>query len=236
MSIEVNEMGRFERKIKKVINKNKESFDTWFEENQDRLNDFTVESEVKGHHKVGNVLVKDRRIWIPTVAFLCCIAICVAVLLPICLNKGNNDFDMKFGDERVYPVIISDAELQSTIEDYPFISKMQITAQGELRLWDDDSLVFTFIDGEIDTGDNYYLLKVQIEHNQNYEFGYKSVYLNLKNQTDVKDWNITYGQGINDPSGLFVYFMRLEDSKGQVIYMEVHCFENDISYILNEFI
>ena len=236
MSIEVNEMGRFERKIKKEINKNKESFDTWFEENQDRLNGFTVESEVKERHKDGNVLVKDRRIWIPTVAFLCCIAICVAVLLPICLNKGNNDFDMKFGDERVYPVMITDEEMQSTIENYPFIEKMQITAQAELRLRDDDSLVFTIIDGEIDTVDNYYLLKVQIEHNKNYEFVYKSVYRELKNQTIVNNWEVTYGQGENDVNDLYVYYLLLEDKEGQVIYMEVHCFENDISYILNEFI
>lgn len=229
-------MGRFERKIKKEINKNKESFDTWIEENQDSLNGFAVENDLKEHHKVGNVLVKDRRIWLPTLAFLCCIAICVTVLLPILLNNRNNDFDMKFGNERVYPIVISDSELQSTIEDYPFIEKMQITTQGELRLLDDDSLVFTIIDGEIDTDDNYYLLKVQIEHNKNYEFGYKSVYLNLKNQTVIKDWNATYGQGLNDQNDLFVYFIRMENADGQVIYMEVHCFENDISYILNEFI
>lgn len=235
MFIEVNVMGKFKRKFKKEINKNTEDFDSWFEKNQDRLSGFTVESEAT-YHKGGNVLVKNCRVWIPILALLCCIAICVAVLLPILLNKGNNDFDLRFGEESVYPSMISDAELQSIIEEYPFISKMHITSQGELKLCDDDSLVFTIIDGEIDTGDNYYLLKVQIEHNKNYEFLYKSVYLNLKNQTVVKDWNVTYGQGINDPSGLFVYFIRLEDSIGQVIYMEVHCFENDINYILNEFI
>lgn len=229
-------MGRFERKIKKQINKDREVFDVWYEKNQDRLNGFTVESEVKELHKVGNVLVKDRRIWIPTVAFLCCIAICVAVLLPICLNKGNNDFDMRFGDERVYPVMITDEEMQSTIEDYPFISKMQITAQGELLLRDDNSLVFTIIDGELKTPEDYYFLRIQIEHDKNYEFGYKSVYRELKNQTIVNNWEVTYGQGENDVNDLYVYYLLLEDKEGQNIYMEVHCFENDISYILNEFI
>lgn len=229
-------MRRFKRKIKKQLKNETEKFDIWYEKNQDRLTGFAVENEVKEHHKGGSVLVKDRRVWIPMLAFLCCIAICVSVLLPILLNKRNNDFGMKFGEESVYYATVSDAELQTTVEEYPFVSKMQRTAQGEIRLLDDDSLVFTIVDGEIDTGDNYYLLKIQIEHNKNYEFGYKAVYLNLKNQAVVKDWNVTYGQGISDPSGLFVYFIRLEDSKGQVIYMEVHCFENDISYILNEFI
>jgi len=229
-------MGRFERKIKKQLKNETEDFDVWYEKNQDRLTSFAVENDVKEHYKGGNMLVKDRRVWIPILVFLCCIAICVSVLLPILLNKGNNDFNMKFGEESVYPTIISGADLQTTVEDYPFISKMHITAQGELRLLNDDSLVFTIIDGEIDTGDNYYLLKVQIEHNKNYEFVYKSVYLNLKNQAVVKDWNVAYGQGENDPNDLFVYFIRLEDNNGQVVYLEVHCFENDISYILNEFI
>lgn len=88
----------------------------------------------------------------------------------------------------------------------------------------------------INTGDNYYLLKVQIEHNKNYEFGYKSVYRNLKNQTDVNGIAVTYGQGLNDPSDLFVYFIRLEYPEEQVIYIEAHCFENDITYILTDFI
>lgn len=156
MFIEVNVMGKFKRKFKKEINKNTEDFDSWFEKNQDRLSGFTVESEAT-YHKGGNVLVKNCRVWIPILALLCCIAICVAVLLPILLNKGNNDFDLRFGEESVYPSMISDAELQSIIEEYPFISKMHITSQGELKLCDDDSLVFTIIDGEIDTGDNYYL-------------------------------------------------------------------------------
>ena len=229
-------MGRLERKIKKQLKKDAEPFDVWQDRNQTRLNGFEKQHNGSEQHSWGDVLVKERRIWIPIFAFLCGIIICLTILLPVLLNKNNSDFDMTFGDERVYASMVLEEELQSITESYPFINKMQITEQVELRLQDDDSLVFTIIDGEIDTGDNYYLLKVQIEHNKNYEFGYKSVYRNLKNQTDVNGIVVTYGQGINDPSDLFVYFLRLEYPKEQVIYIEVHCFENDISYILNEFI
>lgn len=229
-------MGRLERKIKKQLKKDAEPFEVWQDRNQPRLNGFEKYNNISEQSNGGDVLVKERRIWIPVFAFLCGIIICLAILLPVLFNKNNSDFDMTFGDERVYTSMILEEDLQSITESYPFINKMQITEQGELRLRDDDSLVFTIIDGEIDTGDNYYLLKVQIEHNKNYEFGYKSVYRNLKNQTDVNGIVVTYGQGINDPSDLFVYFLRLEYPKGQVIYIEAHCFENDISYILNEFI
>ena len=113
---------------------------------------------------------------------------------------------------------------------------MQITAQDELLFREDNSLVFTIIDGELETPEDYYFLKVQIEHNKNYEFGYKTVYRELKNQTVVNDWHINYGQGLNDPNDLYVYFLRMENVDGQVVYMEVHCFENNLSYIFNEFI
>ena len=39
-----------------------------------------------------------------------------------------------------------------------------------------------------------------------------------------------------DADGLYVYFIRMENEAEQVVYIEVHCFENDINYILNEFI
>lgn len=229
-------MGRLERKIKKQLKKDTEPFDVWQDRNQTRLNGFEKQNNINEQHNEGEVLVKERCIWIPVLAFLCGIIICVAIILPVLLNKNNGNFNMTFGDERVYVSKVSDEDLQEVLDEYPFISKLQLTLYDELRLYDDDSLVLTIIDGEIDTGDNYYLLKVQIEHNKNYEFGYKSVYRNLKNQTDVNGISVTYGQGLNDPSDLFVYFLRLEYPEGQVIYIEAHCFENDISYILNEFI
>ncbi len=229
-------MGKLERKIKKQIKNETEDFNVWYDKNQDRLSDFSAKEDCKPYHKVGNVLVKDKRFWIPTLAVFCLIAIFLTVLLPILLNNRQKDFDFRFGDDRVYSTALTDAEFQTVAKDYPFINKMQITEKDVLRLLDDDSLVFTIIDGEVDTGDDYYFIKVQIEHDKNYEFGYKAAYLNHKNQTTVKDWKVTYEQGVNDANDLFVYFIRLEDSKGQVIYMEVHCFENDISYILNEFI
>ena len=229
-------MGRLERKIKKQLKKDAEPFEVWQDRNQTRLNGFEKQHNDCEQHNEGAVVVKEHRKWIPVFAFLCGIIICLAILLPVLLNKNNGDFDMTFGDDRVYVSKVSDEDFQEVLDEYSFISKMQITLFDELRLRDDDSLVFTIIDGEIDTGDNYYLLKVQIEHNKNYEFGYKSVYRNLRNQTDVNGITVTYGQGINDPSDLFVYFLRLEYPEEQVIYIEAHCFENDISYILNEFI
>lgn len=228
-------MGRFERKIKKKIKNNTEDFEVWFEKNQSQLNGFSEKNELSRSQNRGNVLTKTFKSWVPFFACVGCLLIMV-VVLSVLFTKGTDDFDMKFGDESVYASLISDEELQTVAETYPFINKMQVTAQGELLLRTDDSLVFTIIDGELETEEDYYFIKVQIEHNKNYEFGYKIAYQNLKNNKIINGWVIGYEQKSIDPNDLYVFYLHLQNNNGQVIYMEVHCFENDISYILNEFI
>lgn len=228
-------MGRFERKIKQM-NKETEEFDAWFNKNRSRLYDFSEENQLKGYSCGKRIIAIPKKVFVPVIAFISCFIIFLTVTLSIILTKWKNDFNMPFGDESVYTAAMSDDELQKITDKFTFINKMHITAQGELLFREDNSLVFTIIDGELETPEDYYFLKVQIEHNKNYEFGYKTIYRELKNYTIVKDWNINYGQGLNDTNDLYVYFLRMENVDGQVVYMEVHCFENDISYIFNEFI
>ena len=101
---------------------------------------------------------------------------------------------------------------------------------------DSDTLAMVIISGDVETADNYYLLTIQIEYDNNYLFGYKPVYENLEYHKAVGEWSVTYESGLLDPEGLYVYFIRMENEAEQVVYIEVRCFENDINYILNEFI
>lgn len=229
-------MGRFERKIKKQMNKDTEDFDKWYAKNQEQLYAFSKENEPIGHLTGNGVIAISKRVLYPVIACVGCIVICLTVLLAVFLTNDKNDFDLTFGEDDVYVSQISDEEFQDVLNRYPFISKMQVTAYDDLRLWQDNSLVFTIIDGELETEDDYYFIKVQVEHNKNYEFGYKIAYQNLKYIETINGWDIGYEQKSIDTSNLYVFYLHLEDCNGQVIYMEVHCFENDISYILNEFI
>lgn len=59
---------------------------------------------------------------------------------------------------------------------------------------------------------------------------------NKENQTVINGWELSYGQGLNDINDLYVYYILLEGKGGQNVYIEIHCFENEFDYILNEFI
>lgn len=229
-------MGKLERRIKKQMNNDREDFDEWYAKHQNQLYAFSENNEVISHSNGKGLKAIAIKVLYPMLACISCIVICLTVLLTVFFTNEKNDIGITFGDENVYSTAISKDELQFAKETCPFISKMQITAQCSLLLRDDDSLVFLIIDGELETENDYYFIKVQIENNSHYEFAYKSVYYDLKNQIVLNNWKVTYGQGLNDINDLYVYYLLLEDKVGKNVYIEVHCFENDISYILNEFI
>lgn len=185
----------------------------------------------------GNVLAKRSKV--PVVVCAVCVAfavICLAVILTVILNNGNKNSDLTFGDDDVYTVSIDDSTYTELADNYAFINKMQVTEQAEIRLRQDDSVVMYIIRGELETDSDYYFIDILFEENSNYHFGYRSVYENLENEIQVDGWCITYDQNSTDAGGLYVYMFRLVNNDGQVVYMEIHCFENDISYILSDFI
>lgn len=226
-------MDKLQRKIKKEIKKHQQSFDDWYEVHHVALSRFDGQtSEVPN----GNTAVKARKIWVPIVSFLLLIAVCLSIVLPIVFSNGNNDFDLTFSEGDVYTMELSDSEFEVACNEYKFIRNMEITSKDGLYLKSDKSLVMAVLGGEIVSEDNYYLLDLQIEYSKNYNFGYKPIYEDLDNSARTGEWSITYENTSVDLSGLYVYLLRMVNQEGQVIYIETHCLENDISYILNEFI
>lgn len=229
-------MGRLERRIKKQMDKDTEKFDVWYAKNQKQLYSFSEKKDEIGHSNRHSVIAISQKVLYPVIACISCFVICLTVLLTVFLTNGKNDIDMTFGDESVYTGNVSEDELRTAIEAYPFINKIQVTTQSALFLREDNSLVFLIIDGELETENDFYFIKIQIEYNSHYEFGYKTFYNELINEISISDWKVTYGQGLNDINDLYVYYLLLKDKNGQNIYMEVHCFENKFDYILDEFI
>lgn len=226
-------MDKLQRKIKKEIKKHQQSFDDWYEVHHVALSRFDGQtSEVPN----GNTAVKARKIWVPIVSSLLMVAVCLSIVMPIVFSNGNNDFDLTFSEGDVYTMEFSDSEFEVACNEYKFIRNMEITSKDGLYLKSDKSLVMAVLGGEIVSEDNYYLLDLQIEYNKNYNFGYKPIYEDLDNSTRTGEWSITYENTSVDLSGLYVYLLRMVNQEGQVIYIETHCLENDISYILNEFI
>ena len=226
-------MDRFQKKIQREIKRGRPSFEEWYEDNRGKLG--AIE-EPSADMPNGNTLVRSRKIWLPVAVAALFVAFCLAVILPVLLNRGDDNFDFSFGEDYVYSVKLTDDELTAIGDEYAFIQNMQFAAGDALRCEQTDTLVMAVIRGEVETADDYYFLTVQIEYDSNYLFGYKPVYENLEHHKAVGEWSITYDSGPADEDGLYVWFIRMQNEDGQVVYIEVHCFENDINYILNEFI
>lgn len=224
-------MDKLQKKINNEMKKHRQSFDDWYKENYVALSRFDGQDlEVSN----GHTAVKIRKVWIPIVAFLLLVVVSLLIVLPIVLADGNNDFN--FSEKEVYTIELSDSEFNDVKTICPFVDNMEVTSKDGLYLKTDMCLVMAIISGEIETTDNYYFLDVQIEYNKNYDFGYKPIYEELSKTAQTGEWSITYENTSTDLSGLYVYLLRMLNDEGQVIYIEAHCLENDISYILNEFI
>ena len=226
-------MDRFQKKIQREIKKHQPSFEEWYAENRGKLG--AIE-ESSADMPNGNTLIRSRKIWLPVVVAVLFLSFCLAVILPLLLNRSDNNFDFTFSENDVYSIRLTDDEFTDIGDEYVFIKNMQLTSGDALMLNESNTLVMAVIRGEVETVDNYYILTVQIEYNKNYLFGHKPVYENLKYHKVNDEWSITYDNGLVDADGLYVYFIRMENEAEQVVYIEVHSFENDINYILNEFI
>lgn len=226
-------MDRFQKKIQREIKRGRPSFEEWYEDNRGKLG--TIE-EPSADVPNGNTLIRSRKIWLPVAVAALFLSFCLAVILPVLLNRGDDNFDFSFGEDYVYSVKLTDDEFAAICDEYAFIQNMQLSSKEALRYNENDALVMAVIRGEVETEENYYLLTVQIEYDNNYLFGYKPVYENLEYHKAVGEWSVTYENGLLDLEGLYVWFIRMQNEDGQVVYIEVHCFENDINYILNEFI
>ena len=223
-------MDKLQKEIKKRMNKDKKDFNDWYAENHELLGKF---DDDKGSEISEGSVATKRKLWLPVAAFLLVAVICLAIVLPLSLNH-DNDFDIGLGDDDNYESIILEDELNELLIKYDFLNKMQIDEQLEVRLLEDDKLVMYTIGGNISERQGYYIT-VRIPTDSGYNFATKEMYQSLPNETNAGEWFVTYGAGITHENGLYIYLLRMEKGE-EILYMQVQCPEDGISYILNEFI
>ena len=220
-----------QKKIKERMNKDKLAFNDWYAENHELLDKFDVD---KGSEINENGVAAKRKIWLSVAVFLLVAAVCLVIVLPLTLGR-NNDFDISLGvDEDSYESIMSDAKLNDILTEYDFLNKLQIDEQLEVRLLEEDKIVMYIIGGNISERQEYYIT-VRIPTDSGYNFATKEMYKSLPNETNAGEWFVAYGAGITNGNGLYIYLLRMEKGE-EILYMQVQCPEDGISYILNEFI
>lgn len=230
-------MKNFKKEMKAKLNEeahlvgaNSEEFDCWYAANEDKLGEFSPVSARDADAR-GGVRVKR---FLPAAAFtgLAFVMAMVLVILFVTNNGGESDFT--FNSDMVYNRELTDEEFAAVEGQYDFIDNMDVSNSIKLLYNEDNSLVFIIVHGEIVTQSNYYFITVQIEYNEHYDFVDKPIYYRLDNNLVVDDYSVSYEQMGLDDSRLYVYLLRLESENLNTVYMEVHCLEDDISYILNE--
>lgn len=230
-------MKNFKKEMKAKLNEeahlagaNSEEFDRWYAANEDKLGEFSPVSARDADAR-GGVRVKR---FLPAAAFIGLAFVMAMVLVILFVTNNGGESDFTFNSDMVYNRELTDEEFAAVEEQYDFIDNMDVTDSIKLLYNEDNSLVFIIIHGEIITQSDYYFMTVQIEYNEHYNFVDKRYYDDLDNTTTTDNFDVSYEQWGIDDSGLYTYLLRLESENLNTVYMEVHCFEDDISYILNE--
>lgn len=230
-------MKNFKKEMKAKLNDeahlagaNSEEFDRWYAANEDKLGEFSPVSARDADAR-GGVRVKR---FLPAAAFIGLAFVMVMVLVVLFVTNNGGESDFTFNSDMVYNRELTDEEFAAVEGQYDFIDNMDVTDSIKLLYNEDNSLVFIIIHGEIITQSDYYFMTVQIEYNEHYNFVDKRYYDDLDNTTTTDNFDVSYEQWGIDDSGLYTYLLRLESENLNTVYMEVHCFEDDISYILNE--
>ena len=230
-------MKNFKKEMKAKLNEeahlagaNSEEFDRWYAANEDKLGEFSPVSARDADAR-GGVRVKR---FLPAAAFIGLAFVMAMVLVILFVTNNGGESDFTFNSDMVYNRELTDEEFAAVEGQYDFIDNMDVTDSIKLLYNEDNSLVFIIIHGEIITQSDYYFMTVQIEYNEHYNFVDKRYYDDLDNSTTTDNFDVSYEQWGIDDSGLYTYLLRLESEILNTVYMEVHCFEDDISYILNE--
>lgn len=230
-------MKNFKKEMKAKLNDeahlagaNSEEFDRWYAANEDKLGEFSSVSARDADAR-GGVRVKR---FLPAAAFIGLAFVMVMALVILFVTNNGQEGDFTFSNDMVYNSELSDSEIAAVKEQYDFVDKVSIVTAAKLLHKEDNSLVGVSLECELITESNYYIINAQIEYNENFDFVNKEYYYNLSNNTVTDIYFVSYEQTEIDYSGLYTYLLRLESENLNTVYMEVHCFEDDISYILNE--
>lgn len=230
-------MKNFKKEMKAKLNDeahlagaNSEEFDRWYAANEDKLGEFSPVSARDANAR-GGVRVKR---FLPAAAFIGLAFVMTMVLVILFVTNNGGESDFTFNSDMVYNRELTDEEFAAVEGQYDFIDNMDVSNSIKLLYNEDNSLVFIIVHGEIVTQSNYYFITVQIEYNEHYNFVDKYYYHNLDNSTTTDNFDVSYEQMGLDDGGLYTYLLRLESENLNTVYMEVHCLEDDISYILNE--
>lgn len=223
-------MGKFEKKIRKRLDDEKEEFNVWFEKNHEKLQDFSDYCKIEDAEREGNTIkVNNKKVWLIPIGFMLVVLCLFLCFLPMLVPEKTPSH---FGNDDVHSMELNAEEQKEILQQNPFISKLENLTFLKLLKNEDDSLVFVIADGEIETESDFYFVNIQIEIDPYYHFTSKPIYSELANYTKKGEYSIHYEKKYVDTDDINWYYMLAEKGK-QKIYWEVCCFEESIEQFIN---
>ncbi len=226
-------MGKFEKEIKRQMDKGVEEYEVWFERNKDKLARFDKTETEEEIQADGTKKIKSKKKWLVPVAFVLLVIGITLCFLPMMLSGGEvSEPPRLFGDEAVYSEGMNAEGIEGLQSGMPELEGFTIYSGVEILMTEDQSLVFRILDAELELED-YYLVTVQIEYNPYYNFLSKHIYEDLESKMAVNGYAVSYELSGTDDLGLYRYYMCTEQN-GQRIYWEIHCFEESIEQFIGQ--
>ena len=209
-------MGKFEKEIKRQMDKEVEEYGVWFERNKDKLARFDKAETEEEIQADGTKKIKAKKKWLIPMAFVLLVIGITLCFLPMMLSGGEVlEPPQLFGDEAVYSEGMNAEGIENLQSDMPELEGFTIYSGVEILMTEDQSLVFRILDTELELED-YYLVTVQIEYNPYYNFLSKHIYEDLESKMAVNGYAVSYELSGTDDLGLYRYYMCTEQN-GQKI-------------------
>ncbi|HIT77487.1 MAG TPA: hypothetical protein IAD47_01695 [Candidatus Limihabitans stercoravium] len=210
-------MKKLKSKIKNIIEQETPSFDEWYQDNEQ-----LVQEAVPTRRRQVHGVVKLRRItrWAVSCA---CVLLVLCISLPFVLKSPEEP--PTYGSLDVGGVLIEDEKSYQYLRSMGLNFNLEYLNGSEMYTYETKELVMAIISGDYQIEDvDYYLLEFIYHLDDRYHFGDKSIYESLTDKVVVGDYTIYYGEG--KPSELFVNYLLKIEYKGNVCYADVECFEH----------
>ena len=212
-------MKKLKSKIKKIIEQETPSFDEWYQDNEQ-----LVQEAVPTRRRQVHGVVKLRRItrWAVSCA---CVLLVLCISLPFVLKSPEEP--PTYGSLDVGGVLIEDEKSYQYLRSMGLNFNLEYLNGSEMYTYETKELVMAIISGDYQIEDvDYYLLEFIYHLDDRYHFGDKSIYESLTDKVVVGDYTIYYGEG--NPGTLFVNYLLKIEYQGNVCYADVECFEHSL--------
>lgn len=232
-------MNRIERRFKREIGKNIESFDAWAEKHREELAAVGVPERaaeaVPAEATAALVpataagpAVRQKRPfmkWVYSGAAVCLAVLCVILAIAFYPPREEN---YVYSDSEVKTGVVTEAEIAALTEVFQLLSEFsEVTTQG-VRLIRNNALLMLVYSGELETESDYYLVTVRQWFDKRYNFISKNDYSDFTDYLEYEDLTVEYKFVGVSFDGFNQYLMGFEKNN-ITYYFSISCFSEDLT-------